>query len=355
MKIALIVKILLLACLGQLVASHPSCSQTTYQLKARITGLNSNSVVIHYSRQGMLINDTIKAHLSQLTHSIPMTDGAIATLVISPSIQLPFWLESSLISITGTLGAVPTLTCTGTPENDLLEKYRTTIERPYNLRKKGKSSIEVDAIVLQKEKATRQFITQYPSTLTAAYLLYWQAVYDTTIFDQLELLLAKLSPSVKASYWAQKTLTRINNVQNRPRIGKKLPTFSLSDATGKTISLTSFAGKYVLLDFWGTWCVPCIQGIPELKAVHEKYGSRLAIVSIAFERPADRQKWLKAIDKYDMSWTQTAEFTSAREGVNELYNIREYPTYLLADPDGVLVAKLTYGEIESQLNQLLSK
>ena len=355
MKTPLTLKTLLLALLGQLVASHPSCSQPTYLLKARLTGLNSSSVVIQYSRQGMLIKDTVRVHRSQLTHSMAMTDGAIATLVLSPSTQLPFWLDSPIISITGTSGSVPYLTCTGTPENDLLELYRRTIERPYNLRKQGKSSAEVDAIVLQKDKATRQFIAQHPTTLAAAYLLYWQAVHDTTIFDQLEFLLAKLSPPVKASYWAQKTLTRINNVQNRPRIGKSLPAFSLPDASGKTVSLTSFPGKYVLLDFWGTWCVPCIQGIPELKSVHEKYKSRLAIISIALERPTDRQKWLKAIDKYGLSWTQTAEFRSAQEGINELYNIKEYPTYLLADPNGVLVAKLAYGEVESQLDQFLSK
>ncbi|SFF03449.1 Thiol-disulfide isomerase or thioredoxin [Spirosoma endophyticum] len=353
MKMSLIINILSIAFMGQLMAVSPSFSQETYRLKAAITGLSSSSVVIRYSRQGMLINDTIRVHQNQFTHALAMTDGAIATLVLNPTTQLPFWLESPLISITGTLGTTPILQSRGTPENDWLDLYRKTIERPYTLRKQGKSSAEVDAIVLQQDQATRQFIAQHPTTRTAAYLLYWQAVYDTTIFDQIELLLAKLSPQVKASYWAQKTLTRINNVQNRPRVGKKLPAFSLPDATGKTISLTSFAGKYILLDFWGTWCVPCIQGIPELKAIHEKYGSRLAIVSIALERPSDRQKWLKAIDKYDMNWTQTAQFTSAREGVNELYNIHEYPTFLLADPEGILVAKIKYGEVESQLEQLL--
>ena len=82
-------------------------------------------------------------------------------------------------------------------------------------------------------------------------LLNWR-LNNVTNFDQLERLLAHLSPSVKASYWAQKTIAKIHNVQNRPRVGKKLPAFSLLDATGKTITLTSFAGKYVLLDFWGT-------------------------------------------------------------------------------------------------------
>ncbi|UFH54609.1 TlpA disulfide reductase family protein [Spirosoma sp. KNUC1025] len=355
MKILFTLKAFFVVSIWQFVLSPPSYSQLTYQLKARITGLTSSTVVIRYVWQGIFTYDTIGVKQSQFTHSLPMTDGAIATLILSPSTEFPFWLESPNISITGTMGAVPNIKCTGTPENDWLELYRKTIERPYTLKKLGKSSTEADPIVLQEYRETRQFISQHPATLTAAYLLYWQAVYDTTIFDQLEQLLARLSPSAKASYWAQKTVTRIANVRNRPRIGKTLPAFHLLDATGKTISLASFTGKYVLLDFWGTWCVPCIQGIPELKAIHTKYGSRLAIVGIAFERPTDRAKWLKTITKYGMNWTQAAEFTSDKEGLNELYNIREYPTFLLANPKGILVAKLKYGQVESQLDQLLTK
>ena len=146
------------------------------------------------------------------------------------------------------------------------------------------------------------------------------------------------------------------NFRNRPRLGKKLPEFSLSDATGQLISLDSFKGKYVLIDFWGTWCVPCIQGIPELKVVQSKYKDRLSVISIAYEHPNHRDKWLRAINKYGMNWTQTAEFTNTKEGVNELYNVHAYPTLLLADPEGILVAKIKYGEpLDEQIQQFLNR
>jgi thiol-disulfide isomerase/thioredoxin len=356
MKSPLTLKTLVVAFVWQLVSIPSSFSQATYKLKAHITGLNSSSIIIRYARQGVLFNDTVSVHQSQFSHAIAQTDGAIATLVLSPSIQFPFWLESSLVSITGTLGSSPNLTCTGTPENDLFDVYRQTIERPYSFKKQGKQGDEQDRIVLQENKATRQFIEQHPSSLTAAYLLYWQAVYDTTIFDQLDQLLAKLVPSVKNSFWAQKTITRMYNFRNRPRVGKKLPAFNLPDAAGKQVTLNSFKGKYVLIDFWGTWCVPCLQGIPELKALYAKYGNRLTVLSIAWERAGDRDKWVKAIDKYGMIWPQVAEFTSEKASVIELYNVKEYPTLLLADPDGILLAKIKYGEpLEDKVQQLLAK
>ncbi|MBD2704450.1 DUF4369 domain-containing protein [Spirosoma sp. BT702] len=200
MKITLHLRTALIAFVWLLVALSPLFSQVTHKIKAHITGLSSRSVIIQYSREGMFFYDTVKVHQSQFMHPIGETDGSIATLVLTTATQFSFWLESPLTSITGTLGSTPNLRCTGTPENDLLEVYRQQIERPYSLKKQGKSSAEADPIVLQEYKATRQFIEQHPATLTAAYLLYWQAVYDTTIYDQLEGLYAKLSPSVKASY-----------------------------------------------------------------------------------------------------------------------------------------------------------
>ena len=356
MKETLIARGLLSVFVLLIVGSNSCLGQSPFKIKANIAGLGDRPIRIQYSRKGILLTDTIKAHQGQFKHLMDSTDGNVATLLISPSTQLTFWLEPSVVSISGSSNSVIELKCTGTPENDVLELYRNAIEKPFAVRKRGKLTAEADPIALQEQQAARQFIKQHPSSLTAAYLLYWQTVYDTTVFDQLDQLLEALSPSVKTSYWAQKAITRMYNFRNRPRVGKQLPVFNLPDATGKLVSLDSFKGKYILIDFWGTWCVPCIQTIPELKAVHSKYKDRLALISIALERPIDRDKWLKAIDKYGMTWAQTAQFIDRKEGVNGLYNVIEYPTLLLADPDGVLLARIKYGEpIDEKIQQFLNK
>ena len=187
-------------------------------------------------------------------------------------------------------------------------------------------------------------------------MLYWQAIYDTTIFDQLEKLLANLNPTFRNSYWAQKAVTRIYNVRHRPQVGQKLPTFSIPSSTGKLLSSNSFKGKYILLDFWGTWCVPCIEGIPELKALNAKFKDRLIIVSIALERPSDRDKWLRMIAKYGMTWPQGIDLAGGKEGVNGLYNIWEYPTMLLADSQGTYLTKIKHGQpLEETVRQFIDK
>jgi hypothetical protein len=87
-----------------------------------------------------------------------------------------------------------------------------------------------------------------------------------------------------------------------------------------------------------------------------KYRDQLTVVSIALERPADRAKWLRLISKYDMSWPQGIDLGSRQEGVNGLYNIWEYPTMMLADPQGVYLTKIKYGQpLEESIHAFIQK
>jgi thiol-disulfide isomerase/thioredoxin len=346
--------------LGTIVCHHIlatlSFCQPLYSVKGVIKGLGNRPVTVSYWQNNSYKTDTIQVQQGRFSLAMRSSDGNLATLAISPSTKLTFWLEKPVVLITGSVESTPVLKCTGTTENNLMETYRQTIERPFSILKQGKSSTESDSLILEEYRQTRQFIKQHPASLTAAYLLYWQTIYDTTIFNELEAIWADLAPAIRNSYWARKATNRIYNVRNKPRIGKKLPNFILDTSTGGRLSLDSLKGKYILLDFWGTWCKPCIQGIPELKALHEKYKNRLTIISIAIEDPENRDKWLRMTSHYDMSWLQVIDTGGWKDGVDALYDIIEYPTMLLADPQGIYIKKLKSGEqLEAVVGQFLNK
>ena len=124
--------------------------------------------------------------------------------------------------------------------------------------------------------------------------------------------------------------------------GDTAPAFTKKDKDGNTVSLSDYAGKYVLISFWGTWCKPCRASHPHLVGLYNKYSKLgLAFINIANEGGKDaRAKWLRAIEDDGLVWTQILN----TEGIDEcnvltLYNIESYPTKILIDPQGKIAAK----------------
>lgn len=123
----------------------------------------------------------------------------------------------------------------------------------------------------------------------------------------------------------------------RLKPGVEAPDFTLPDTEGRAIALSSLRGKWVVLDFWGSWCIWCIKGFPELKRCHEKYKDRLEIVGI--DCSDSREKWLEAIGKHELPWINLLDTREGRpaEVIDNVYGIGAYPTKILIDPEGRIV------------------
>ena len=122
--------------------------------------------------------------------------------------------------------------------------------------------------------------------------------------------------------------------------GKPAPDFSLPDPTGKMVSLSSLKGKYVMLDFWGSWCGWCIKGIPQMKEQYERLKDKVYFVSIACND--SKQAWTAALEKYNMPWIQLWSDPDilATESVMTLYAVEGFPTKFIIGPDGNIVNKV---------------
>ena len=124
--------------------------------------------------------------------------------------------------------------------------------------------------------------------------------------------------------------------KNRPAAllaqGRQMPPFRLRKPEGGTFPSDSLIGKYTVIDFWGSWCIWCIRGIPRMKKCHERYADRLNIVSIACSDT--EEGWRSALKKNRMLWTQVI---SDDRTVEAAYNVKAYPTKFVIDPDGVVL------------------
>lgn len=137
----------------------------------------------------------------------------------------------------------------------------------------------------------------------------------------------------------------VNNSETTTRVEQDdtdammAPDFTLNDIYGMPLTLSSFRGTYVVLDFWGSWCPWCIKGIPEMKRYYEKYSGKFEIIGIDCNDPVD--KWKAAVAAYDMPWKHVYNPKGTRLTVD--YGIQGYPTKIIIDPKG-RIEKIVIGE-----------
>lgn len=124
--------------------------------------------------------------------------------------------------------------------------------------------------------------------------------------------------------------------------GKQIPQFENVDfISGEKISNNSLKGKYTLIDFWGTWCGHCIDGIPDLVEIHKMYGDKLNILSIATDKPQDRRKLRELINDNGMKWKHIwSNSLSGNQRLDRKFEIDVFPTLIILDTNANEIARL---------------
>lgn len=123
------------------------------------------------------------------------------------------------------------------------------------------------------------------------------------------------------------------------RAGAKAPDFTARQVDGKEFTLSSLQGKYVVLDFWGSWCKWCIKGFPDMKTAYAKHKDKVEFVGIACRD--SEEKWKSATAKYELPWISV--LNPAEGDLVKVYEIQGYPTKIVIDPQGRIV-KVFLGE-----------
>lgn len=137
------------------------------------------------------------------------------------------------------------------------------------------------------------------------------------------------------------------------KAGKKAPSFKLPTPQGKMVSLSDFKGKFVVIDFWASWCPDCRKENPELVKIYKKYSPKgVAFVGVSFD--TDREAWVRGIESDSLDWTQVSSLTKWKETqISKDYGINWIPTFYLINRKGqVIGAFITAESLENALSKL---
>ena len=344
-----------------------SKAQNTLTLHASIKGMEAGQWIYLHPMSNSLQVDSAQTSAGgfQITVSIPEGQGDAYIVKIgqkyTENSMMIVFLDKGMVEIKGEGPLFKEAKLSGNPAvkdyNDYKEftgnnpglKGRSDLYKKANELYAKHDSIglatlepELNKIDSIDRALTKQWIGGHTASPISAFLISFNLGRES--LDEKEALLAKLAPAAKDNAPAKRIANSIR-INNLTGIGKTALDFTQNDTLGKPVSLKDFRGKFVLVDFWASWCVPCRGENPNVVAAFQKYkGRNFTVLSVSLDQPNGKEKWLKAIHDDHLDWTHVSDLKFWNNAVAKQYDINSIPSNLLLDPEGKIIAKDLHGE-----------
>ena len=382
-----------MACLAGLgISCAQGLKENEFRIKGTLEGLNENHIItMRYEENGTNVMDTIPhqngnfdivrtiASNTPVYASVMIRDVTFRPrgngMVMMKKMALVFFISpQATINIKGEVKNAALATVSGGLYNDDLAALDAKLydlqlqiselqdvfnEAMWNNDDAAQTTLRAKREELSGKvrRIEEQFIHDNPNSHYAAFLYLQKARGATKSVEELEADYARFGEQIRNSEYGQSIAELIQGAKGAA-LGNVAPDFTQIDRDGKTFSLKDYRGKYVLLDFWGSWCGPCRQSHPHLVELYHKYKDKnFEILGLAANETG-RDKWLAAIEEDGLTWRHVnLKENDDRQSIVRLYNVKGFPSKILIDPQGVIIVHALGGseEVDVTLKEIFGK
>lgn len=358
------------ACNNATQGDDNNLASGTLELSGQIAGMDTGRLEFLYPVADSSKTDTVEVKGGKFKYTMELKEptNMIFRVAGTRGEEVAFFADPGKVTVTGYKDSMWTSKVKGGITQTLFVKTDETIREimkpaenlgeAYNAAQQSQNINEImriqnDFNKLQdsaKSYATNFIYTNRNSVLAAYYsLVYLNEPGKETLIKE---IYDTLTPAVKKSFFGGK-LGEMVDAMSKVAVGTMAPDFTQNDAKGNPITLSSLRGKYILIDFWASWCGPCRQENPNIVNAYNKFKDKgFDILGVSLDQ--DKAAWEKAIVDDKLAWLQVSDLKYWENQAAQTYGIRSIPASFLLDKEGKIIARDLRGPaLEAKLAELM--